>query len=462
MALENYQTGPTTTMDMLHSHNVASPSEASLFTNGTYNKHHQTASEVPDALESTLHNLIESVSSALSALEGPLSEMLCFKLGHDSKLPDTKYSSLASRAVDVMHQAQKLLEPPSIILADHFLGYVSTKCLNAAVERGIPDILERKGAMPLQRLAEESRCCPDRLGQVLRILCSNGLFRYDDSRGQYSNNHVSRLLVSDHWTQWHNWVQLYGNQMYDVARGIPEAVRKDATKSAAQINYSTDLNMFQYFQEQGWGQLLHRTLSGGAEAQAPGIVEDYPWHKIDLAEGEVIIDLGGGGGGLIASILRRHEHLRGGIMDRPQVIEHAQSVFHGEDGAYTDVGDRVSSTHLISGDFLKEVPPSTVYTMKWCLHDWKDEEAVIILRNVRKALVQGPMSRLVVLESVLEDGHSQRIARYADVHMMMMTGHGLERTEKNWHDLAERSGWKIRAIYNLRNAWVKALDFVPN
>ncbi|KAJ3566332.1 hypothetical protein NPX13_g7172 [Xylaria arbuscula] len=449
-------------MDALQYHNVDDRKEAPSFTNRTADKQLCTQSEVPDALEMALKNLIDSVSLAVSAFEGPLNETLYSKLGHDSKLPNTRYSSLASRAVDAMHRAQQLLEPPSIILADHFLGYVSTKCLNAAVERGIPDLLEKEGSVPLQKLAEESDSCPDRLGQVLRILCGNGLFHYDEARGQYSNNHVSRLLLSDHWTQWHNWVQLYGNQMYDVARGIPESVRKDTTKSAAQINYSTDLNMFQYFQQQGWGQLLHRTLSGGAEAQAPGIVEDYPWDKIGLDEGEIIMDLGGGGGGLIASILRRHKHLRGGIMDRPQVIEHARSVFHGESGAYTDVGDRVSSNHLISGDFFETVPPFTVYTMKWCLHDWKDEEAAIILNNVRKAIIHRPMSRLIVLESVLEDGYSQRIARYADVHMMMMTGHGLERTEKDWHNLAERSGWKIRAIYNLRNAWVKALEFVPN
>ncbi|RWA08674.1 hypothetical protein EKO27_g6430 [Xylaria grammica] len=250
--------------------------------------------------------------------------------------------------------------------------------------------------------------------------------------------------------------------MYDVARGIPESVKESTTKSAAQINYSTDLNMFQYFQEQGWVGLLHRTLSGGAEAQAPGIVEDYPWGKISLDKNSIIMDIGGGSGGLIASILRRYKDLRGGVMDQPHVIEHTRSAFHQAGGIYTDVGERVSSEHLVGGDFLKVVPSFGVYTMKWCLHDWKDEDALTILRNIRDAITQGPGSKLIILESVLADGRSQRLARYADVHMMMMTGQGLERTEKDWHNLAQRSGWKIGAIYNLRNAWVKALEFRPN
>ncbi|KAF2972984.1 hypothetical protein GQX73_g507 [Xylaria multiplex] len=449
-------------MDKLHCYAAGDYSEVSRPAKRTCEALLEAQPELLDALEMALKNLINSVTSAVSAFEGPLNEMLRSRLRHDRNLPDARYSSMASRAVDIMHRAQQLLEPPSIILADHFLGYVGSKCLNAAVERGVPDILEREGPMSLNRLAEESHCRPDRLSQVLRILCGNGIFHYDEAQDRYSNNHTSRLLLSDHWTQWHNWVKLYGNQMYDVARGIPESVREDTAKSAAQINYSTDLNMFQFFQEQGWGGLLHRTLSGGAEAQAPGIVEDYPWDKIDLAKCGIIMDLGGGGGGLIASILRRHKHLRGGIMDRPQVVEHARSAFHRKGGLYIDIGDRVSTGHLISGDFLKEVPSFAIYTMKWCLHDWEEEEAVLILKNVRSAIIQGPMSRLVVLESVLEDGHSQRLTRYADVHMMMMTGQGLERTEKDWHNLAGRSGWKIQAIYSLRNAWVKALEFIPN
>lgn len=353
---------------------------------------------------------------------------------------------------------------------------MSSKCLNAAVERSIPDILETSGPLNLSQLAEESHSRPDRLGQILRVLCGNGIFTYDKSLHQYSNNDASRLLLSNHWTQWHNWVELYGNQMYDVARGIPSSVREDATNSAAQINYDTELNMFQYFEERGWTPLLHRTLSGGAEAQAPGIVEDYPWGKLGLGqedhandegengseEGLVIMDIGGGGGGLIASILRRHKHLRGGIMDKPQVISHARSAFHSAGGTYEDVGGRVSNTHLIGGDFLKEVPSFAIYTMKWCLHDWKDEEAVLILKNIRKAISPRPGSKLIVLESVLAEGRSQRLARYADIHMMMMTGQGLERTEADWRDLAERSGWRISAIYDLCNAWVKALEFMPN
>ncbi|CAJ2504440.1 Uu.00g118340.m01.CDS01 [Anthostomella pinea] len=417
-----------------------------------------SAGRVPE-LALVLENLTASVQSALSYMEGPLKDTIECSLHHDERLPETRCSVVATKAIDTLHRAQQLLEPRSVILADHFLGYVSSKCLSAAVEQGIPDLLA-KGPMGLSQLAEESKSRFDRLGQVMRVLYNNSIFSYDDVTGLYRNNATSRLLLSSHWTQWCNWVELYGTQFYDAARAIPAATKSEVTKSAAQISFNTDLNMFSYFQEQGWVEILHRTLSGGAQAQAPGILEDYPW--ADLADGEnmVLMDIGGGGGGLLAALLRRFENLRGGLFDLPHVIEHTRALFHAKDGVYADVGNRVSPAHLVGGDFFQEVPRCEIYTMKWCLHDWKDDDAVRILTTIRRAILVRPKSRLIVMESILADGQSQRLTRYADIHMMMVTN-GQERTESQWNQLAMRSGWDVNHIYNLRDAWVKAIEMKP-
>lgn len=327
------------------------------------------------------------------------------------------------------------------------------------MERNVPDVLAG-GPMTLERLSEASGARPDRLAQVLRVLYNNGIFDFDPATGTYRNNDASSLLRSDHWTQWRNWVELYGNQMYDMARGIPESTRKHMTRSPAQINFETDANMFAYFQEQGWVGLLHRTLGGGAEAMAPGILQDYPWHELDDGA-SLLIDVGGGGGGLIATLLRRYKKLRGGIYDLPHVVEQAKAAFHGPGAKYADVAARIAPESLVGGDFFDSVPPSETYVMKWCLHDWKDPEAVKILSNIRRAMVTGPKSRLVVMETILSDGQAQRLSRYGDVHMMM-TANGQERTEAHWRDLVQQAGWEVRKIYHLRNAWVKAIELLPS
>lgn len=215
--------------------------------------------------------------------------------------------------------------------------------------------------------------------------------------------------------------------------------------------------MFDYFTAQGWLPRLHRTLGGGATAQAPGILADYPWE--DFGDGP-FLDIGGGEGALIALILRRHTRTKAALLDTPRVIEHARTLFLSPDGKYADVGDRVQEVGLIAGDFLESVPSFEFYTMKWCLHDWDDVKTAKVLSNIREAIRVTPESRLVVLESILADGRSSRLSRYGDL-TMMVSADGQERTEAEWRTLAGRTGWEIRTIRKLRGAWPCAIEMRP-
>jgi hypothetical protein len=40
----------------------------------------------------------------------------------------------------------------------------------------------------------------------MRTLYNKGIFSYDATTATYSNNHISTLLRTDHWTQWRAWV----------------------------------------------------------------------------------------------------------------------------------------------------------------------------------------------------------------------------------------------------------------
>lgn len=325
----------------------------------------------------------------------------------------------------------------------------------AAVELKVADILAQ-GPKSIEDLATICSANSLRLTQILKPLYNNGIFKYDPLTSTYSNNHVSELLRSDHWTQWHNWVELYGNQFYDIARGIPKSIKDGEKRWGAQINYDTDDNMFTYFQSQGWVPQLHKTLGGGATAMAPGILADYPWEQV---ADKTVLDIGGGGGGLIASLLREHKTMHGGIFDLKGVIEHIKPFFV-KGAQFEDLEDRVDPQNLIPGDFMDWIPGFEVYVMKWVLHDWKDGESVTILKNIRKAIVPGEQSRCVVLESILSDGRTGRLSRYGDINMMM-TANGQERTEVQWRKLAEEAGWKVTGVFPMRGSWVQAIELKP-
>jgi hypothetical protein len=335
-------------------------------------------------------------------------------------------------------------------------GYVDSKCLVAAVQLGIPDHLAA-GPKTLHQLAEVSDAKEQRLMQIMGVLHNKGIFHWDNDKEMFTNNHVSSLLVTSHWTQWHNWVDLYGNEFYDIARGIPGTLRRGCTRTAAQINFETDQNMFEYFIAQGWLPKLHRTLGGSATAQSPGILKDYPWQEFGNGP---VCDIGGGEGALVALLLREHKSLRGALFDTPRVIDHAKRLYHEADGKFHDISDRVPIENLIEGDFFQSIPSFEFYTMKWVLHDWKDAEARTILRKIRDAIKVTPQSRLIVLESILTSGRAGRLSRYADINMMMTAG-GQERTQAEWESLAKDSGWNVSRICHLRGAWPSAIDLRP-
>ncbi|KAI0402333.1 S-adenosyl-L-methionine-dependent methyltransferase [Xylaria palmicola] len=406
-------------------------------------------------MEPVLQHLVKSLQEAksqLNDLKGPLAAAL----HKTDDLPDRRLSSLASEALDLLSDIKIFLEPSQVVLADHFFGYKNTKALCAAVELNIPDVLHG-GPRTVEELASECEARPDRLRQVMRTLHNNGIFTYDDAARTYRNNHTSTLLMKNHWTQWHNWIELYGNEFYDMSRGIPASCRRSSARCPAQINFDTDDTMFKYFSDRGWNKKFHTTLSAGAIAQSPGIIQDYPWEEVATS---TVVDVGGGGGALISLLLRRYDTMKGIILETPQVIGQARANFHGPDGPYADVASQIPPENLIAGDFFHEVTPSDVYTMKWCLHNWDDEKAVHILKTIRRSIKRTERSRLVILESVIRDGHRGKISRYGDLNMMVAVGGG-ERDESQWRDLADRSGWELRKIYSLRNAWSCAIEFIP-
>ena len=411
----------------------------------------------PRAVEVALQSLNDSLSSSLAFLKGPISDELSKTVHCETGLPDRRVLSLALQTVDSLRELEQTLTQSHLVLADHFLGgYSSSKCLAAAVELHVSDALADKD-MRLEELAIVTNADPQRLQQVLRILESNGIFAFDEPSQTWRNNRTSCLLRTDHPGQWCRWVDLYCNEFYDMARGIPAGCRRDARRTPAQINFDTDLDIVTYFKQQGLTPKMFKTLSAGAIAQAPGIVGDYPWEEIkDLK----ILDVGGGDGGLVAALMRGHAGLQTAILDLPHIVELARNNFYGPDGPYIDLKDRMVDSDFIAGDFFEEVPSFEAYCIKWCLHNWDDDKVVRLLNNIRSSIKVGPRSRLILLESLLDKGRSRSLSRYGDMNMMLATG-GLERTETEWRQLARRSNWEVGRIFDLRNAWPSAIELRP-
>lgn len=75
-------------------------------------------------MEATLTILESTLKSAVNLLSGDQNAERLAKLHNhgESELPDLKAAELSTRVVNLLGQVEQLLEPSSLILADHFLG----------------------------------------------------------------------------------------------------------------------------------------------------------------------------------------------------------------------------------------------------------------------------------------------------------------------------------------------------
>jgi SAM-dependent methyltransferase len=174
---------------------------------------------------------------------------------------------------------------------------------------------------------------------------------------------------------------------------------------------------------------FNRAMTEMSAAVAEAVVRAY-----DFSGFERIIDVGGGHGHLLASVLGANPNARGTVFDQPAVVAGARD-------AVTRLGGRLEA---VGGDFFAAVPAGgDAYLLKHIIHDWDEERALTILRNVRAAMK--PDGRLLLVEWVVPEGDEPSMAKLGDVHMMVMTG-GQERTAEEYARLFERAGFRLTRV----------------
>src|SRR5581483_9910756 len=162
------------------------------------------------------------------------------------------------------------------------------------------------------------------------------------------------------------------------------------------------------------GAVFNQAMTAFSAMMAPAVLEAYDFSGIGT-----LVDVAGGHGAVLTSVLARYPSMRGVLFDVEHVIAGAAPLI-----AASGVGDRVTTA---AGDFFKAVPAGgDAYIMKHIIHDWYDDKATAILRNIRAVLPQG--GRVLLLESVLAQGNAPDFGKIIDVEMLVMPG-GKERTE---------------------------------
>lgn len=162
------------------------------------------------------------------------------------------------------------------------------------------------------------------------------------------------------------------------------------------------------------------------EVQAGQIADRFDWSRYPQ-----IVDVGGGDGFLLATILRAHPGVRGRVLDLPPSATAAAERF-----AAAGLQDRAGA---VGASFFDPLPAGAdAYLLSDILHDWDDDNARRILAGCRRAAAPDAM---VV---VIEPARDHRTSTGINLFMLMCFG-GRERTVDELTRLAADCGLLLRS-----------------
>ncbi|MEE2830368.1 MAG: methyltransferase [Myxococcota bacterium] len=342
-------------------------------------------------------------------------------------LPWVPHWWIARLALDLrrflLRLAARIL-PPHAALFELATGGMVAAMLQRCVVLGIPDLLER-GPLSADDLAEQTGSHPDRLHRVLRACVSSGVFTLR-SDGRFANNYLSRALRSGVPGSFRDPLDYFTSP--EIARvwgGLPAAL--DEAVGGYEQEYGQPV--WDWYEDHPQERArVARSMTALSALDAVAVARSWPFGSL-----RCLGDVGGGQGVVLAEILRRNPALRGMIVDSAGVVGLAR-------GFLADRG-LLHRVDLREGDFFDEVPRGCDgLLLKNILHDWDDPSALAILKVCRSALQTG--QPLLVVEMVQEPHAADRVASLSDVHMMIATVRGRERSREELESLLVEAGFR--------------------
>jgi hypothetical protein len=320
---------------------------------------------------------------------------------------------------------------PGATLTAMINGYWLTQMIHVAARLGIADALALE-PRSVAALAERTGAHPRSLYRLLRALAGSGIFR-ELSQGRFELTPLGNLLRSDVPGSLHA-VALYSGDprqhRYDSWGDLYQTVKSGEPAFRRLVG----LSPFDYLATHPEPE-LGRTFDAAMESYTTECVQAVLSHY-DFSEHHHVVDIGGGKGRLLAEILKRHEHVRGTLLDMPHVVDGARSLFERE-----GLGERAL---CVAGNFFEQVPSAgDLYVLKCIVHDWADDQAVAILQSCRRAMSAG--SRLMLLEAVISEGNEPCPGKLMDMNMMVIHG-GLERTRPELAALLSAAGFALTSV----------------
>lgn len=303
--------------------------------------------------------------------------------------------------------------------------YITPIALRVVCDLGIPDLLA-DGPRDAAHLAAATGSHPDSLYRVLRALAGQGLF-VEDRQGRFTLTAVAQLLRSDHPHSVRALFQVIAPELAAWVR-FDHAVRT-GEDTFAHVNGESYWSLMTH--DKTFRRQFEDEIRCMTEHELCAVLPAYRW-----GDAELLVDLGGGTGQMLAGILTGNPGLRAILFDLPDVAPHALPLLRRE-----GVADRCE---IVSGDFFVSVPEGgDLYLLKRVFYDFDDAQVVTILRNVRAAMRPG--GRVITLDGLARSDNRYDVGKLHDLFVLGL-GRGRCRTRPEMVRMFGEAGLRLRRV----------------
>ncbi|KAL4935304.1 hypothetical protein BDV06DRAFT_228946 [Aspergillus oleicola] len=357
----------------------------------------------------------------------------------------------ASTRAKASEAAQRLVEalssPVESILQNVALDSALFMAIRMGVQLGAFQAIrdsQDEGATTKQ-VAEKSGASPVVVDQILRLLASRGYIL--EAGVQLYKSSARTFILAD------PVMEAMARSCFDVGAHCimygPEYFRRNGNQLPStvldtpfQLAKKTELSYFNWMKEnpssakdfQVWMTAKQQSTPNWVDwfdvqgAVLDGLSEDPSNTGKDI----LFVDVGGGEGHYLQAFNRKFPDKPGRriLQDLPHVISSIPKVLDSEGPA----------VELLAHDFFQPQPVegARVYYLHWILHDWSDDKAREILKNIIAAMEPG-YSRLVINDKIIPDRNCGYASACLSIMMMVQVG-SVERTEQQWRELLNSVG----------------------
>ena len=317
--------------------------------------------------------------------------------------------------------------PPQLAVLQMATGYWVSQSIYVAAKLGIADLL-KDSPKSCDELATATGTNAPSLYRVLRALASLGVFA-ETQPNHFTLTPLAACLQSDTPNSVRACVIMQGEEYYRVWGEFMHSVQTGGSS----FEHIYGMNIFDYYaQNPESAKIFDESMTNLSVLESAAIAASYDFSSI-----QTLVDVAGGEGLLIASILKSNPTLKGVLFDRPYVVERAKPFLEAE--------GVLERCQLAAGNFFESVPEGgDAYILKYIIHDWDDERAIAILKQCHKVMPDN--GKVLVAEQVIPPGNQPFMGKFFDLHMLAVNSGGRERTEAEYRALFEKAGFKLTRI----------------